>query len=372
MHVGKSIFLQNLAGDRSDSSLFEQEFRLADDAEDLGFESLWLAEHHFGGYHMSPNVVQMLTYLAGRTTTVRLGSMVIVLPWHEPVRVAEELSVLDHLSRGRVLVGLGRGLGRHEFEGLGVPMAESRDRYAEYADALLGAFDSGVFEAKGNYLVQDPVDIRPRPPSPLRGRAYASSISPDSMEVNARLGLGVMIIAQKPWDVTERDLRTYNERFVAMNGAAPPKPLLVSFVAVHESEAAALEMHEEYHVRYARSTLEWYEFNNAALATVPGYEYYGKFAENIAKHGPDTFIKFLADLQVYGTPDQVVEQLVGHVRLIDAAGVIIVLSFGGMDEAVASANQELFGRAVLPRLQSIDADRQVPPVAAYATSPAAG
>jgi alkanesulfonate monooxygenase SsuD/methylene tetrahydromethanopterin reductase-like flavin-dependent oxidoreductase (luciferase family) len=369
MHVGKSIFFQNLEGDRADEDVVRFELGLADAAEPQGFDSLFTAEHHFGAYHMAPNPLQILTYLAGRTSSVRLGSSVVVLPWHDPLRVAEELSVLDHVSRGRLLVGLGRGLGRHEFEGFGVEMGESRQRFQEYGELILDAFDTGLMMHEGDLVNQAPVQLRPAPMSPLRGRAYGSSISPDSMEVMARLKLGILALAQKPWEATERDVREYTEHFAAMHDHLPPKPLLLVFISVHESASAAREMHEQYTVRYARSTFDWYEFGNDKLATIPGYEYYGKFAANIAKNGADGFVNYLAELQVHGTPEQVLEQLTTNVRRIDGAGLLAVLSYAGMSDAVATANQELFARAVLPRLKAIDTDRDVPPVAT--TAPAA-
>ena len=96
-------------------------------AESLGFQSIWGVEHHFTDYTMCPDVLQMLTYFAAKSDTLLLGSMVVVLPWHNPMRVAEEVSMLDNLSNGRVILGLGRGLGRVEFEGFGVDMNTSRD-----------------------------------------------------------------------------------------------------------------------------------------------------------------------------------------------------------------------------------------------------
>jgi alkanesulfonate monooxygenase SsuD/methylene tetrahydromethanopterin reductase-like flavin-dependent oxidoreductase (luciferase family) len=75
---------------------------------------------------MCPDVLQYLTYFAGKSETLQLGSMVVVLPWHDPLRVAEQVMMLDHLSNGRLVLGLGRGLGRVEFEGFGVDMNESR------------------------------------------------------------------------------------------------------------------------------------------------------------------------------------------------------------------------------------------------------
>ena len=89
MHVGLATVFQNPQKHRSDYDVYRNELRLADQAEPLGFESIWGVEHHFTDYTMCPDVLQFLTYMAGRTTRARLGSMVVVLPWHDPLRVAE-------------------------------------------------------------------------------------------------------------------------------------------------------------------------------------------------------------------------------------------------------------------------------------------
>jgi alkanesulfonate monooxygenase SsuD/methylene tetrahydromethanopterin reductase-like flavin-dependent oxidoreductase (luciferase family) len=355
--VGRGIFFQNLDDLQSDGEIITGELALADRAEAAGFESLWVAEHHFTGYHLCPSPLQILTYLAGRTTNLRLGSMVVVLPWHEPIRVAEDLSMLDHLSGGRVVLGMGRGLGRVEFDGFRLPMSESRERFREYAEMLVEAFDTGIMRGPGPLYVQPPTPLRPRPLASLRGRTYASAVSPASMELMANLGFGVMVIAQKPWNVTVTEVAEYRERFIAVNGHEPPGPLLVSFVAVHESEDGAREMYERYHKRYARTCVDHYEFDNLGLADVPGYEYYGNIARNIDKHGVEGFVKFLADLQVHGTPAQVAERLLDSVRKLDGVGVVVVPSFGGMSPEVAARNQDLFVREVLPVLKAADPQR---------------
>src|SRR5688500_19132140 len=107
MHVGYASFFQNLTGSQSDAEIWRQELARASAAESLGFGSIWCTEHHFDGYTMSPNVLQFLTWVASRTERIKLGSAVVVLPWHDPVRVAEDLSVLDHMSGGRVVLGIG-------------------------------------------------------------------------------------------------------------------------------------------------------------------------------------------------------------------------------------------------------------------------
>jgi alkanesulfonate monooxygenase SsuD/methylene tetrahydromethanopterin reductase-like flavin-dependent oxidoreductase (luciferase family) len=270
--------------------------------------------------------------------------MVCVLPWHDPIRLAEEAAVLDHLSDGRLVLGIGRGLAKLEFDGFGVDMAGSRRLFTERAQAILDGFETGHING---------VPIRPEPLTPLRGRTYASSISPESAEIMARLGVGIMIFLQKPWEQTVADIESYAARFREINGTEPPKPLLVIFAAVDRDRARAQQLFEHV-VRYYDSTIDHYEFDNRALATIPGYEYYGRIADRIAKHGRDEFVRFLAGLQPWGTPEEVAERVIEDVRRVDAAGVIAVSSYGGMPGAHARANQELFAREVMPLLAAHD------------------
>src|SRR6202047_1993471 len=151
MHVGMTTFFQNLGHPIGDHEVDAQEMSMADRAEPLGFDSIWGAEHHFDDYTMCPNVAQFLTYMAARTARVKLGSMVMVLPWHDPIRLAEEVSVLDHLSSGRVILGIGRGLGRIEFRGFRAAMGESRGRFTEHAQAILQGLETGCIEFDGEF-----------------------------------------------------------------------------------------------------------------------------------------------------------------------------------------------------------------------------
>src|SRR5258705_13931144 len=114
MHVGMAAVFQNPGKARADREVYRNELRLADLAEPLGFESIWGVEHHFTDYTMCPDVVQFLSYMAGRTKQGRLGSMVVGLPWHGPMRGAGPGAMLDHLSGGRLILGLGPGAGKGE------------------------------------------------------------------------------------------------------------------------------------------------------------------------------------------------------------------------------------------------------------------
>jgi alkanesulfonate monooxygenase SsuD/methylene tetrahydromethanopterin reductase-like flavin-dependent oxidoreductase (luciferase family) len=354
MHTGMTLTFQNLDRQRSDREAMASELRYAQRAEELGFDSLWVPEHHFTDYELTPNVLQLHAWVAAQTQHLRLGTMVTVLPWQDPIRTAESFSVLDHLSNGRAILGMGRGLGRVEFEGFGVEMGESRQRFTEYAEAILNALETGVMEYHGKLLKQPRVAIRPDPYATYRGRTFASAVSPESMDIMAGLGVGLMVIAQKPWETAEAELATYRARYRELNGEEAPKPIICVFVAVSESEEGAQEMRERYLQRYALSTVEHYEFDNVGFAEIEGYEYYAGLSRNIQKHGIDGFARFLADLQVWGTPEQVTEQLLSYVDRLDAGGILLVPAYGGMPEEVADKNVELLAREVLPALKAHD------------------
>ena len=132
MKIGVALSILAQAG-RSDVAVFKEHLALGDLAEPLGFDSLFALEHHFTGYAMSPAPTQLLAYFAGRTKRVALGTAVIVLPWHDPIRVAEQIALLDILCGGRCLFGFGRGAASVEYEGFRIPMGEARPRFAEAA-----------------------------------------------------------------------------------------------------------------------------------------------------------------------------------------------------------------------------------------------
>ena len=334
--------------------MFHNELALAARAEEVGFDSVWTPEHHFSDYQLTPNVPQFLAWVAGQTKHVKLGTMVTVLPWHDPVRVTENFTLLDHLSGGRAILGLGRGLGRIEFEGFRVDMNESRRRFTEYTEAILNALETGVIEYDGELYKQPPIDIRPKPFATFKNRTFASAISPQSIDLMARLGVGLMVIAQKPWETVEAELAAYRLRFLELNGHEAPKPILCVFVGVSHDPAKAQHMRDVYLQRYARSTVEHYEFANVGFADIEGYEYYSGLAKNIEKHGLHTFNAFLADLQIWGTPEQVTEKLLDYVRRTDAGGVLVTLSYGGMPYDEANENFDLYARGVLPALKAHD------------------
>jgi alkanesulfonate monooxygenase SsuD/methylene tetrahydromethanopterin reductase-like flavin-dependent oxidoreductase (luciferase family) len=359
LHVGIGVFFQGLEPGRDDHGVLRDQLALADAAEGAGFGSIWTAEHHFTRYQMMPNPAQFLTYMAGRTTRARLGTMVMVLPWHDPVRVAEEIAWLDSVSGGRVVLGLGRGLGSVEFDGFRLDMGESRTRFVEYATAISESLETGAIEHDGTLYRQPRAELHPPAFTTFRGRTYASAVSPESAKIMATLGFGLMLIAQKPWETTLQETNDYRELYREVQGEEPPAPVLVNFTTVDRDPGRAREMHERFAVGYARSTIDHYEFTNPRLEHVNGYEYYAGLRRNIEKHGLARFNRFLADLQIGGTPDEVVDATVDRVRALGAGGVVNVLGFGGMTGEESRHTFETYARDVLPRLAAIDPERDI-------------
>src|SRR3954447_20912928 len=180
MHIGLGLQMANLDRKVSDADVYRFELGLGARAEDAGFDSVWVSEHHFADYQLTSQQSMVLSWLAAQTTRLKLGTFVTVLPWHDPVRVAESFSVLDHLSGGRSIMGLGRGLGQKEFVGFRSPMGESRRRFKEYSDAVLTGLETGVREYDGELYKQPRVEIRPDPLKSFKGRIFASAVSPES------------------------------------------------------------------------------------------------------------------------------------------------------------------------------------------------
>src|SRR5207253_805993 len=198
---------------------------LGDLAEPLGFDSVFALEHHFTGYAMSPSPTQLLSYTAWRTRRITLGTAVIVLPWHDPVRVVEQIALLDILSHGRCVFGFGRGAATVEYEGFRVPMEEARPRFVEAAQIVVKALANDSFEHDGQFYQIARTAIRPRPISHPERRFHASAVSPDSAEIMAKLGFGLLMVMQNEWAKAAEDIARYRE--IATEAGHRPRPPII-------------------------------------------------------------------------------------------------------------------------------------------------
>ena len=190
MHVGLATGFAHQRGKTYDDARFvREEIENLVLAEELGFDSVWITEHHFTDYSMSNDPVQLLTYIAARTRHVKLGTQCIIAPWHHPVRLAERIVNLDILSDGRAILGFGGGLAQHEFAGLGIDMNQSRQMYNDLLEVLIPALETGVIEGKGIYGNIPRSELRPGPIKSFEGRKFCGSLSGNSMYTAARLSL---------------------------------------------------------------------------------------------------------------------------------------------------------------------------------------
>ena len=354
MKVGIALNMLCQAG-RSDSSVVGEHLAMGDLAEPLGFDSLFALEHHFTGYAMSPAPLQLLSYFAGRTRRIMLGTSVIVLPWHDPVRVAEEIALLDILCGGRCLFGFGRGAASVEYEGFRVPMGEARPRFVEAAQVIVQALSGESFEHDGEFFQIARTAIRPRPISHPERRFYASAVSPDSAEIMAKLGFGVLMVMQNEWPKAAEDIGRYREIALAA-GHQPRPPIILTNVCVAESRDEAHERAFRYLAQKWQSIDDHYHFSDGHLATVKGYESYGKMARTYAKIGESAETRqkatdFYVSIQIVGTPKDCLDKITELQRLTGLDHLVTEYSFGAMPHEEAEVNMRLFADRVLPTLQ---------------------
>jgi alkanesulfonate monooxygenase SsuD/methylene tetrahydromethanopterin reductase-like flavin-dependent oxidoreductase (luciferase family) len=180
------------------------------EAEALGFHSAFAVEHHFTGFGQVSATINLLTYLAAQTTTLRLGTAVMVLPWHNPVLLAEQAATLDLLSGGRLDFGVGKGYRYNEFEGFGVPMEEAGERFEESLDVLTRAWTSddpwshsGKHWNFNNVIVEPPTIQKPHPPF------WMGAGSPNSIEAVAERGFNLLLDQFAPIDVALERMATF-------------------------------------------------------------------------------------------------------------------------------------------------------------------
>lgn len=372
MKVGIALNPLAQAG-RSDATVLQEHLALGDLAEPLGFDSIFALEHHFTGYAMSPSPAQLLSYFAGRTQRITLGTAVIVLPWHDPIRVAEQIALLDVMSGGRCIFGFGRGAASVEYAGFRVPMEEARARFVEAAQIVEQALTNEVFEWEGEFFQIPPTSIRPRPISHPERRFYASSVSPESAEIMAKMGFGLLVIMQNEWSKAAQDILRFRE-IASSVGHTPRPPIILTNVSVAESREEAHERAMRYLGAKWASIDNHYHFSDGHLADVRGYESYAPLAKTYTKLKDedlrDEATEFYVKIQIVGTPDECLERIAELRRLTGTDHLLAEFSFGGIPHEEAELNMRLFADRVLPVLQADNAF--IEPSGAVATDEHAG
>jgi alkanesulfonate monooxygenase SsuD/methylene tetrahydromethanopterin reductase-like flavin-dependent oxidoreductase (luciferase family) len=342
----------------SDQRLYEEELHLGGLVEPLGFDSYWAIDHHFSPYIMTGGAIQHLTYFAGKTSRIDFGTMVIVLPWYDPVVVAEQVSVLDNLLQGRRLtLGLGRGAAKREFDAYRVPMDESRDRFAEALAVVRKALTQEWFSHEGEFYHIPETTIRPRPRNgqDLVDRMRVAWTSTQTLPISANAGLGMLMTNQKSWEEYREDVRGFNA-IRAEKGWAPIQPTVVVHVSCFDTEAEAWDVMLKHSIEAQNSVARHYGWKEVdRLRETKGYEQYAQFGELLNRKTPEEVGERSARPQAWGTPDQVLEKLINIQRMTSAEEIIVNFRFGAMPAATAERSMRLFAAEVLPKIHAVEA-----------------
>src|ERR1051325_10883858 len=207
----------------SDSRIYTDYIDYICEAEALGFHSVFLVEHHFTGFGQVSSTLQFLTYLAAKTKTMRLGTAVLVLPWHNPALLAEQAATLDLLSNGRFDFGIGKGYRWGEFHGFCIPMEEAEERYQETVAFLRKAWTTeGRFSHHGKYWHYDDVVIEPAPVQKPHPPLWVGAASPNSIRFAAEQGYNLRLGQGGGPDTVAEGVSIYRRAVEAQGRAYDP------------------------------------------------------------------------------------------------------------------------------------------------------
>ncbi|MDB5998468.1 MAG: luciferase [Rhizobacter sp.] len=334
------IFDQNDKGGLPLAQQYEQRLALAELYDASGFHCYHMSEHHATSLSTTPSQSVFLSALAQRTTRLRLCPLVYLLPVHHPMRLAEEICMLDHLSKGRFEFGIGRGASPHELAALGVDVSVAAKMYAESFEILQAYFSSDTLDFKGEFWSFDDIPVELKPYQLPHPPVWYALASPESTVWPAQRGVNVVCggPVARVRAITDR----YREEWTKTHAGVADEPLIgVSrYIVVAETNERALEL----------GRAAWPVF-------------YNNFIKLWRKHGtqpvnaklPPDFDELLASNQaVAGSPETVARLLA---RQVEDGGINYLIGsfmFGNLPHADAVTSIRLFAEEVMPVLREID------------------
>jgi alkanesulfonate monooxygenase SsuD/methylene tetrahydromethanopterin reductase-like flavin-dependent oxidoreductase (luciferase family) len=198
-------------------------------AERLGFESVFLTEHHFTGLNQASSPMTLLAYMAAETSRIRLGTGVTVLPWHNPIVIAEQAATVDVLSGGRLDLGVGRGFRASEFEGFGLSMDEATERYDEAVQIILKAWRSeGRWSHHGRFWQLEEVIVEPEPVQVGGPPIWVGAGSERSLGQAAENGFRVLLDQIGTFETTGERVAAYREKLTDLGREFSPYDVAVT------------------------------------------------------------------------------------------------------------------------------------------------
>jgi luciferase family oxidoreductase group 1 len=338
MDIGTFLLMQSPSA-RSSQEIYARGIELAQAAEAMGYRNVWLAEHHFSTYGYLSRPLQLATYLAAKTTTLRVGTAVVVVPLHNPLIVAEEIATLDQVSGGRLDVGLGRGYQQYEFERFGLELDSGRERWDESVDIIVKSFSGKPFSYEGKLYRIPETSLFPQPLQQPHPPVWIVAQSPYALEAAVRRGFNVLTGG---FGVSVDHLAEFGKLFAKVVGELrptnPPRVGVQRAVYVAESEADARDAaeHARWNMRVTLSLRNRYEkVENGNAIPLP--------AKNEASI-EDLLERFL----VIGTPDTCIRQIRRLQELVGITHFNCSFWFGDMEQKRVLRSMERFAKDVMP------------------------
>ena len=339
MEIGLFTEFQCAPG-MDEAQAFDESLAQMTAAEEMGFDAVWLAEIHFQkdrSVLSSPLIIA--TAIAARTTRVKIGIAVQVLPLAHPIHLAEDVATLDHLSKGRLDFGVGRsGLPEH-YQRFNVSYSESRERFQETLDILLKAWTEERFSYEGKYYQFHDVCVLPKPFQKPHPPLRVAATTRDTYPLVGRMGLPIFIAVRT---TSISDLKSfiggYHEGWREAGHPGRGEVALIVPVYVAETERRA---HEEAEA----STMHF--FRTIAEALGKG----GTRREEAARLGRMSFAEILQELVVYGTPESVTERLLELRESLGYSTLSVWMNVGGrIPHERMLGSMRLFAERVIPQL----------------------
>ena len=303
---------------------FTECFTLADEAEALGVDSVWLAEYHFSPISVLSSPITIASAIAARTQRIRIGLAVVLLPLGNPIRLAEDIATLDHISQGRVEFGVGRGTFPDTHDGFNSPYAESRERFDEYLEVILKAWTTERFSFTGKHYHCEDLYVRPKPLQTPHPPIRVGITSEVTFPLIGRLGYPIIINPSRVFALSELGpyIQQYRQAWKAAgHPGAPQVGLRVPLYVADTAERAYAEPRES--AMKAIEGLGNRVANSASrLGTTGDWE---AQAEHIRRM---QYEDWLRDKVVYGVPEAVVDRLYQLIDDLDLTQILYEINFG--------------------------------------------
>jgi alkanesulfonate monooxygenase SsuD/methylene tetrahydromethanopterin reductase-like flavin-dependent oxidoreductase (luciferase family) len=276
----------------------------------------------------------------------------VILPWNNPLRVVEKTIMLDILSEGRMILGMGRGAARREFKSFGVDLADSREMFDEAALIIMEGLETGIVEADTKWYRLPRTEIRPRPQKSFRDRTVMVSMSPGSVEVAARYGLRSLRFSQGRWDKALPEINEYRSVFKQLHGREAPPFIVCDFIGCFDDKQKVIEYTDKYFSKLFAQVANHYEFGGEHFKSLPSYSTYVTLGElSAAAGGPEKAYKDYIGANLIGTPEEIWQQHLSRKALVGDYDIVANFSYGGMPFEIVYDQMKRFADKILPRLK---------------------